>query len=75
MIELTQSQLDQMLEEVAGYSVELEIDPTLPHLGTKYLQKALADARNYTNRVQYYLQQCMQSHRSLLIEIKHTELD
>jgi len=67
--------MDQMLEEVAGYSVELASDPTLPELGTRYLQRVLAQCRNYMNRVVHYLQLCMRAERSLLIEIKQFELD
>ncbi len=75
MVELTKEQMDQMLEEVAGYAVKLEEDPTLPQFGTKYLQRVLAQCRNYTNRVQHYLQLCMRTERSLLTEIKQAELD
>ncbi len=75
MVELTKEQLDQMLEEVAGYEIKLEEDPTLPHLGTKYLQKALAQCRNFMNRVQHYLQLSMRAERALLTEIKQAELD
>jgi hypothetical protein len=75
MTELSKETMDQILEEVASYSVQLEEDPTLPHLGTKYLQKILAQCRNYMNRVQHYLQLSMRAERSLLTEIKHSELD
>jgi hypothetical protein len=72
---LAKEQMDQMLEEVAGYTVHLEEDPTLPELGTRYLQRVLAQCRNYTNRVQHYLQLCMRAERALLTEIKQAELD
>lgn len=75
MIELSKEQMDQMLEEVAGYTVKLEEDPTLPHLGTKYLQRVLAQCRNYANRVQHYMQMAMRAERALLTEIKQAELD
>jgi hypothetical protein len=74
-MELSKEQLDQMLEEVAGYTVKLEEDPTLPELGTKYLQRILAQCRNYMNRVQHYLQLAMRAERTLLTEIKQAELD
>jgi hypothetical protein len=74
-MELSKGQLDQMLEEVAGYTVSLEEDPTLSHLGTKYLQQRLAQCRNYTNRVQHYLQMAMRAERTLLTEIKQAKLD
>ena len=74
-MELSKEQLDQMLEEVAGYTVKLEEDPTLPELGTKYLQRVLAQCRNYMNRVQHYLQLGMRAERTLLTEIKQAELD
>ena len=74
-MELSKDQLDQMLEEVAGYTVKLEEDPTLPELGTKYLQRILAQCRNYMNRVQHYMQLAMRAERTLLTEIKQAELD
>ena len=64
-----------MLEEVAGYTVALEEDPTLPNLGTRYLQRVLAQCRNYQNRVQHYMQLAMRAERTLLTEIKQAELD
>ena len=67
--------LDQMLEEVAGYSVELCEDPTLPHLGLKYLQKVLSKCRNYTNRTLFYLQSTLRAEKDLKCEIKYNELD
>ena len=67
--------MDQMLEEVAAYAVQLEEDPTKPDLGTKYLQRVLAQCRNFLNRVQHYLQLSMRAERSLLTEIKQVELD
>jgi hypothetical protein len=75
MTGLTKEAMDQMLEEVAGYMVHLEEDPTLPELGTKYLQGVLAQCRNYSNRIVYYLQLCMRAERALLTEIKQAELD
>jgi hypothetical protein len=67
--------LDQMLEEVAGYSVELETDPTLPHLGKRYLHDVLSKCRNYTNRTLFYLQNVMRQEKELKREIKQLELD
>ncbi len=64
-----------MLEEVAGYTVQLEEDPTRPELGTKYLQRILAQCRNFQNRVQHYMQLAMRAERTLLTEIKQAELD
>lgn len=75
MVELNKEQMDAILEEVAVYSVQLEEDPTLPHLGTRYLQKALAQCRNFTNRVQHYLHLAMRTERTLNKEIKEAELD
>jgi len=72
---VSQEQLDSMLEEVSGYLVELEPDPTLAHLGSKYLQERLSKARNYTNRVMFYLQKCMRYEKSLRVQIKQKELD
>ncbi len=75
MEELSQEKLSQMLEEVSTYEVTLEEDPTLPHLGTRYLQKSIAQCRKFSNRVQHYLQLAMRYERSLLTEIKQVELD
>jgi hypothetical protein len=74
-ISIPKDKLDQMLEEVAGYLVELETDPTLPHLGTKYLQHVLSKCRNYTNRVLFYLQAVMREEKEIKREIKQSELD
>ena len=75
LIELSKEQMDRMLEEVAEYSVDLQEDPTKPELGNVYLQKTLAQCRNYMNRVVHYLQLTMRAERALLTEIKQSELD
>ncbi len=75
MEEFSKEKLNQMLEEVSTYEVTLEEDPTLPHLGTRYLQKSIATCRKFSNRVQHYLQLTMRYERSLLTEIKQFELD
>ena len=67
--------LDQILEEVSSYSVDIEEDPTLPELGTRYLQRVLSTCRNYTNRVTFYLQATMRLDKALKSEIRLTELD
>lgn len=72
---IPKEKLDQMLEEVAGYSVELEADPTLPHLGLKYLQQVLARCRNFTNRTLFYLQAVLRAEKDLKTVIKYSELD
>jgi len=72
---LSSDQLNQMLEEVAGYEVELSSDPTLPHLGQKYLQNIISKCRNYTNRTLFYLQAVMRNEKSLKREVKQLELD
>jgi len=74
-MELTQEKLGDMLEEIGSYEVVLEPDPTQPHLGTKYLQKALSDCRNYMNRVQYYLSQVKMHERLLRTKLKLAESD
>lgn len=71
----TKEALEKILEEIVEYQVPLEEDPTLPQLGTKYLQRVLAQCRNYMNRVQYYMQQTMRYEKNLRMEIKMTELD
>src|SRR5271157_5300473 len=67
--------LDQILIEIAEYQVELKEDPTLPELGTKYLQRILAQCRNYLNRTQYYYQMVKRIERELKVNLKMTELD
>lgn len=67
--------LDEILEEVAAYSVDIQEDPTQPHLGTKYLQKVLAQCRNFTNRVTFYLQAAMRLDKGLKTEIRYAELN
>lgn len=67
--------LDQILEEVSEYSVDIEPDPTLPELGFRYLQRVLSQCRNYTNRVTFYLQACMRLEKALKSEIRCVELD
>lgn len=64
-----------MLEEVAGYEIDLCVDPTLPHLGAKYLQSVISKCRNYTNRVIFYLQSVLREEKELKREIKKSELD
>lgn len=67
--------LESILEEISGYSVTLEEDPTLPHLGTRYLQSALARCRLYLNRVQYYMQIVRRWEKNLRTSMKHMEMD
>lgn len=74
-MELSKEQIDQMLEEVAGYQVDLAEDPTLPHLGLAYLQKSVALCRNYTNRTVFYLQKVLRYDKELKREIRVLELD
>ncbi len=72
---LTPEKMMDMLEEIGGYEVALEADPTQPHLGTKYLQKVLSECRNYMNRVQYYLSQVKMHERQLRTQLKIAESD
>jgi len=74
-MDLTPEKMGEMLEEIGSYEVELEPDPTQPHLGTRYLQKALSDCRNYMNRVQYYLSQVKMHERSIRTRLKLAESD
>ena len=73
--DLTREETDAILEEIAGMSVELEEDPTLPHLGVRYLSRALAQCRNFLNRVQGYVQRVGRFERDLKIRIKLAEAD
>ena len=75
MSELTKQELDAMLEEVSVFEITLAEDPTLPTLGIKYLQAAVAKCRNYSNRVTYYISKVSLAEKSLKREIKQLELD
>lgn len=67
--------LDNIVEEIAGYSIDLAEDPTLPELGSVYIQKTLSVCRNYSNRVLFYLQKVSSSVRCLKRELVQHELD
>lgn len=73
--ELTQEQLNQIIEEIARYEVELESDPTQPHLGTTYLQKVIAKCRAYQNRAQYYIQIVKLYEKQVKLDLRTRELD
>lgn len=75
MNELSREKLDQILSEVSEYSVELEADPTLPHLGNAYLQKVVSECRNYMNRVMHYMQMIKFQEKNVRIRLKAIELD
>jgi hypothetical protein len=65
--------LEKILEEVAGYQIDLETDPTRPHLGARYLNEVLARCRNYTNRTIHYLQLMKRQERDLRMAMKLAE--
>lgn len=71
----SKEKLDEILDEIAGYEVQLVEDPTQPKYGFSYLQKSIAQCRSYLNRVQYYLQKIKKRERDLRIEVKQAELD
>lgn len=72
---LNTEKLAEILDEVSQYNVDLEVDPTLPHLGTNYLQKTLSQCRNYMNRVMHYMQLVKMHERQLRISLKTAETD
>jgi hypothetical protein len=72
---LTRQKLEEILDEIASYKVDLEEDPTLPHLGTRYLQSSLAKCRHFLNRTQYYLQLARRHEKNLRIQLKQCELN
>lgn len=72
---LTKEQLNQIIEEICRYEVDLESDPTQPHLGTPYLQKIISRCRAYQNRVQYYLQIVKLHEKHIKLDLRHRELD
>lgn len=67
--------LDRILDEVAGYQINLAPDPTLPELGSRYLNDVLAKCRNFTNRTMHYLQLLKRQERDLRMEMKLLESD
>ena len=67
--------IQQMLDEVAPFEIELEADPTQPHLGTKYLQETLSRCRSYLNRVQYYMGITRMYERTLRVHVHELELN
>lgn len=74
-MELTPEKLDEILDEIAGFEIHLVEDPTLPQYGTRYLQKCVSDCRNFTNRVQHYLQVCKKAEKIIRRSISITETD
>lgn len=71
----TRDQLSSILDEIAAFEVELAEDPTLPSLGSKYLQGRIAQCRKYTNRVMYYVQTIGKQVKDLSVRLKVAELD
>lgn len=67
--------MDMILEEISSYEVKLEDDPTQPHLGTRYLQKIVAQCRSYLNRVTFYHQEIAREEKRLKLELKVAEMD
>lgn len=65
--------LGRILDEVAGYQIDLETDPTLPNLGSRYLNEKLAECRNYTNRTIHYIQLLKRQELDLRMEMKLSE--
>lgn len=71
---IPRAKLEDMLEEIAEYSVDLPEDPTLPELGMRHLRALLAKCRQYTNRAQYYLQVTRRYEKNLRAQIRLEEL-
>lgn len=69
------AKLDAILEEVSGYQVDLVEDPTAPEHGSRYVQRAIAQCRQYLNRTQHYLQITKRFERNLKKAEKAFELD
>lgn len=67
--------LDQILDEIANYQVDLVEDPTLPEYGVKYLHKIVAKCRNYLNRTQHYIQSVGKAEKKLRVDVQHKEMD
>jgi hypothetical protein len=71
----SKDQLSSILDEIAGFEVELAEDPTVPTLGVKYLNERVAVCRKYLNRVIYYVQTVGKQVKNLNVEVRHMELD
>lgn len=71
----TSEQLSSILDEISEFEVELAEDPTLPSLGSKYLNGRIALCRKYLNRVIYYLQTVGKQAKNLSVEVRQMELD
>jgi len=67
--------LERILDEVAGFQIDLATDPTLPNLGSRYLSEALAQCRNYTNRTIHYIQLLKRQELDLKMEVRMAEAD
>lgn len=67
--------LEEILNQVSAFSVDLVEDPTLPEFGIRYITKVSAVCRNYQNRVQTYMQEVKRAEISLKREIKILETD
>jgi hypothetical protein len=72
---LSKDKLEEILEEIVSYQVELAEDPTLPNLGSNYIQSCISKCRQYQNRVHYYLQITKRHEKNLRTEMKMAELD
>lgn len=71
----TKEQLDNILYEISSYTIDIEPDPTLPHLGNPYLQALISKCRHYLNRVNYYINQVLIQEREKKRDLKIKELD
>jgi hypothetical protein len=67
--------LDLILDEIVKYQVDLVEDPTLPEYGTRYLQRIVAQCRNFLNRTQFYIQSVGKHEKELRINMSHKEMD
>lgn len=68
-------QLDQILDEIAKYQVDLVEDPTLPEHGIRYLQRIISQCRGYLNRTQFYIQSVGKYEKELRVNVQHKEMD
>lgn len=72
---ISPEKLDEILNQIALFSIDLVEDPTLPEYGARYITKVSALCRNYQNRVQTYMQEVKRAEISLKKEIKVLEAD
>lgn len=68
---MEQAQVEQIFSEIGTYRIELESDPTI--LGPQYINRTIAQCRNYLNRVSSILLSLNRARRDLKKELTGEE--